>query len=115
MYKRELWLIPILSGLSSFATAKLSQTMQPAPATQKKANGEEGANPMQSMTLFMPFISAWFAFTLPAAVGLYWIVSNVLQLVQQIILVKIVKVDLTDEQIEGEIVNVKKNRKKRKK
>lgn len=110
-----LWLIPILSGLSSFATAKLSQTMQPAPVTQKKANGEESANPMQSMTLFMPFISAWFAFTLPAAVGLYWIVSNVLQLVQQIILVKIVKVDLTDEQIEGEIVNVKKNRKKRKK
>ena len=28
---------------------------------------------------------------------------------------KVVKVDLTEEQIEGEIVNVKKNRKKRKK
>ena len=67
------------------------------------------------MMLFMPFISAWFAFTLPAAVGLYWAVSNILQLVQQFVLMKIVKVDLTEEQIEGEIVNVKKNRKKRKK
>lgn len=109
-----LWLIPVLSGVTSYATTKISQAMQPTQP-QKNANGEETQNPMQSMTLFMPFISAWFAFTLPSAVGLYWIVSNLLQLVQQIILVKVVKVDLTDEQIEGEIVNVKKNRKKRKK
>ena len=109
-----LWSIPILSGLSAFATSKLSQKLQPTPV-QKNANGEEQANPMQSMYIFMPIISAWFAFTLPAAVGLYWIVSNILQLVQQVVLNKIVKVDLTEEQIEGEIVNVKKNRKKRKK
>lgn len=110
-----LWSIPLLSGVSSFVVSKLSQKMQPATAPQRDANGEEKTNPMQSMLLFMPLISAWFAFTLPAAVGLYWIVSNVLQLLQQYVLMKIVKVDLTDEQIEGEIVNVKKNRKKRKK
>lgn len=110
-----LWSIPVLSGLSSFVVSKLSQKMQPAPLPQKNANGEEKANPMQSMMLFMPFISAWFAFTLPAAVGLYWTVSNILQLVQQFVLMKIVKVNLSEEQIEGEIVNVKKNRKKRKK
>lgn len=110
-----LWSIPVLSGVSSFVVSKLSQKMQPTTAPQRNANGEEKPNPMQSMLLFMPLISAWFAFTLPAAVGLYWIVSNVLQLLQQYVLMKIVKVDLTDEQIEGEIVNVKKNRKKRKK
>lgn len=107
-----LWIIPLLSGLSSFASGKLSQAMQPTP--QRDANGEE-KNPMQSMMLFMPLISAWFAFTLPATVGLYWIVSNILQLGQQLVLNKVVKIDLTDEQIEGEIVNAKKNRKKRKK
>lgn len=110
-----LWIIPALSGLSSFATSKLTQMMQPAPAPVKDKNGEEQPNPMKSMMLFMPLISAWFAFTLPAAIGLYWIVSNVLQLAQQYVLMKVVKVDLTEEQIEGEIVNVKKNRKKRKK
>lgn len=112
-----LWSIPILSGVSSYASAKLSQSMQPATQTQPTGtDGSEKANPMQSMTVFMPFVSAWFAFTLPSAVGLYWIVSNVLQLLQQLVLAKIVKVDLTDEQqIEGEIVNGKKNRKKRKK
>lgn len=109
-----LWSIPVLSGLSSFAVSKLSQSLQPAQP-QKDKNGEEVSNPMQSMMLFMPFVSAWFAFTLPSAVGLYWIVSNILQILQQVVLVKIVKVDLTEEQIEGEIINVKKNRKKRKK
>lgn len=110
-----LWIIPILSGLSSFASMKLSQGMQPQQPPQKDANGEEKPNPMKSMNLFMPFISAWFAFTLPAAVGLYWVASNLLQMAQQLILNKVVKIDLTEEQIEGEIVNVKKNRKKRKK
>ena len=106
-----LWIIPILSGLSSFLASKISQNLQPTPSSQ---NGDD-ANPMKSMMLFMPLISAWFAFTLPAAIGLYWVTSNILQTVQQLVLVKVIKVDLTDEQIEGEIVNVKKNRKKRKK
>ena len=110
-----LWIIPILSGLSSFASMKLSQAMQPQQAPQRDANGEEAPNPMKGMNLFMPFISAWFAFTLPAAIGLYWIVSNLLQMAQQLVLNKVIKIDVTEEQIEGEIVNVKKNRKKRKK
>ncbi len=109
-----LWMIPILSGLSSWITSKLSQAMQPTQP-QKDKNGEEQPNPMKSMTLMMPLISAWFAFTLPAAVGLYWIVSNILQLAQQFVLNRVIQIDITDEQIEGEIVNVKKNRKKRKK
>ncbi len=110
-----LWIIPILSGLSSFASMKLSQAMQPQQAPQRDANGEEKPNPMKGMNLFMPFISAWFAFTLPAAIGLYWVVSNLLQMAQQVVLTKVIKIDVTEEQIEGEIVNVKKNRKKRKK
>lgn len=110
-----LWIIPILSGLSSFASMKLSQAMSPQQAPQRDANGEEKPNPMKSMNLFMPFISAWFAFTLPAAIGLYWVVSNLLQMAQQVVLNKVIKIDVTEEQIEGEIVNVKKNRKKRKK
>ncbi len=110
-----LWLIPALSGISSYLVSKISQSMQEAPKKESRMVEEENSNPMKSMTLMMPLISAWFAFSLPAAVGLYWIIGNVLQLVQQVVLTKVVKVDLTDEEIEGEIVNVKKNRKKRKK
>ena len=110
-----LWIIPILSGVSSWASMQLSQKMQPQQPPKRDANGEELPNPMKSMNLFMPFISAWFAFTLPAAVGLYWVASNLLQMAQQLVLTKTIKIDLTEEQIEGEIIDVKKNRKKRKK
>ena len=110
-----LWIIPLLSGVSSWVTSKLSQAIQPQQAPKTDKNGEEQPNPMKSMTMMMPLISAWFAFTLPAAVGLYWIISNVLQLAQQYVLNKVIKLDVTDEQIEGEVINAKKNRKKRKK
>lgn len=111
-----LWIIPVLSGVSSLVVSKVSQAMQPNQKPKTEPDGTEQPNPMKSMMWFMPFISAWFAFTLPAAVGFYWVISNILQLGQQVVMAKVVKVDLTDEQIEGEIVNnVKKNRKKRKK
>ncbi len=110
-----LWIIPILSGLSAWLTSVITrkQSPQPQPATDK--NGEEQPNPMKSMMIMMPLMSAWFAFTLPAAIGLYWIVSNILSLIQQIVLNKVINPGITEEQIEGEVIDAKKNRKKRKK
>lgn len=110
-----LWSIPVLSGLTSFISVKYSQTQQPPQPVQKDKDGNEKTNPMKTMTMIMPFFSAWITFTLPAAVGLYWIASNLFQMLQQWLLTKMIKVEITDEQIEGEIINAKKNRKKRKK
>lgn len=109
-----LWSIPALSGLSSYAVSKLSQAQNPQKP-KKDENGEEAPNPMKSMMIFMPLMSAWIAFTLPAAVGLYWIISNILSMVQQVVLTKLITPGISDEQIEGEILNAKKSRKKRKK
>ena len=109
-----LWIIPLLSGLSAFATSKLSQLQQPQQP-QVDEHGEPVKNPMNTMMIIMPFMSAWFAFTLPSAVGLYWIISNLLAMLQQVILTKIINPGITEEQIEGEILDAKKNRKKRKK
>lgn len=109
-----LWIIPLLSGLSSYVTSKVSQAQSPQkPQTDK--NGEEAPNPMKGMMTFMPIMSAWFAFTLPAAIGLYWIISNVLSLLQTVVMNKFINPGISEEQIEGEIINAKKNRKKRKK
>lgn len=109
-----LWIIPLLSGLSSYVTSKISQA-QSGQKPQTNDNGEEAPNPMKGMMTFMPIMSAWFAFTLPAVIGLYWIISNILAMVQQVVLNKLLNSGITDEQIEGEIINAKKNRKKRKK
>ena len=36
---------------------------------------------MKMMMLIMPIFSIWIAFTVPAAVGLYWIYSNLVNMV----------------------------------
>jgi YidC/Oxa1 family membrane protein insertase len=69
---------------------------------------------MKTMTTIMPLFSAWFAFTLPAAIGLYWTVSNVIQIAQHFYVKKFFNNDISLEELEGDIKNVK-SRKKRKK
>lgn len=110
-----LWSIPLLSGVSAYVTSKITQMQQPQKQPQVDKDGNEVSNPMKSMMIMMPFMSAWFAFTLPAGIGLYWIISNILSLAQTFVLNKIINPGITEEQIEGEVINAKKNRKKRKK
>ena len=47
-----------------------------------------GAGTMKAMMLISPLMSLWIAFQVPAGVGIYWIVSNVLMFVQTMILNK---------------------------
>lgn len=63
-----IWLIPLLS----FATSMLTSLVQ--LKMQKKINPD--APNMAGMMLTMPLVSLWIAFTVPGAVGLYWIYSN---------------------------------------
>lgn len=110
-----LWIIPVLSGVSAYVTSKVSQMQSPQP---QNTNGDDkgGAmGSMKTMMVIMPLMSVWFAFTLPAGIGLYWIISNILSLVQQVVLNKVLNPGITEEEIEGEIVSAKKSRKKRKK
>lgn len=73
-------LIPILSALSQWFSMKISQS----------SNQNSGAedNPMlKSMNatmMFMPLMSAFFCYTLPSGLGLYWVIGSVVQIVQQI-------------------------------
>ena len=70
---------------------------------------------MNTMTLVMPFISAFFTFQFPAALGLYWILSNLIQLAQLVLVNKFVMPRIEKDLIKGEIIDVKENRKNRKK
>ncbi len=121
-----LWIIPLLSGFTSWLTSKITS---PAPTSDKPKKGtvlseaekaqmktNNSADTMRTMTMIMPLFSAWFAFTLPAAVGLYWTVSNVIQIVNHFFVKKYMTETISQEELEGEIQNVKsrKNRKKRK-
>ncbi len=73
--------IPVLSGLTSLLTSALTQIRQ------KKANPNmENQQMMGCMMLSMPLMSVWFTWTMPVAMGMYWILSNVLAFLQTLII-----------------------------
>lgn len=74
-----LLIIPILSGATSALSMKITQKMQGTDLSDQP-------QAMQSMTMMMPFMSAYFAFIFPAGVGIYWITGNVLAIAQEIFL-----------------------------
>lgn len=77
-------IIPILSLVTSLATSIFSTY------TQKKNNPAAGQQ-MASMTimmLMMPLFSFYISFKVTAAVGFYWIISNIVALLQQVFIFK---------------------------
>ena len=73
-------LIPLLSAFTSFLSAWLTQKF----SGQKTAGG----NNMMMTVLLGPGISLWIGFTWPAALGVYWIAQNLLQIPQEYFLTK---------------------------
>ena len=76
-------LIPVLSALTQWINTKLMP--------QASNNGNTGnetadamAQSMKTMNVMMPLMSAFFCFTLPAGMGLYWIAGSVIRSIQQI-------------------------------
>ena len=53
---------------------------------QEKMSG--GKNPIAGqgsfIMLLMPLMSVWFAFILPAGIGVYWITSNIAMMLQEV-------------------------------
>ncbi len=82
-------LIPVLAGFTSFLTSwvtnKLNSSGNKKPVN---AEGNPTASSMQTMTYIFPFMTVFFAFSLPAGLGFYWILSNIVQIVQQVVLTK---------------------------
>ncbi|MEG2814272.1 MAG: YidC/Oxa1 family membrane protein insertase, partial [Oscillospiraceae bacterium] len=82
----QVWGILILIPVISFITQVLSTLIS---MRQQKAMGQTMQGPMKGMMYIMPIFSLFIAFTLPAGVGVYWIVSNIFQLGQQVLLYKV--------------------------
>lgn len=80
-----LWIIPVLAGITAYFSSIMTAKMSPTPAA---GGNNQVASMTKSMMYTMPLISVWITFTLPAGVGLYWIMSNILMVVQQYFLNK---------------------------
>lgn len=77
-------IVPILSLLTSLGSTLISTLISkknnPAAAQQMSQ--------MMLMMLMMPLFSFYIAFKVPAAVGFYWIISNLIAIIQQLFIAK---------------------------
>ncbi len=88
-------IIPILSAATQWINTKL----MPQADTSNGQNDQQNsmAQSMKMMNTMMPLMSAFFCFTLPAGMGLYWISGSVVRSIQQIIINKhIDKIDIDE-------------------
>lgn len=101
------FVIPVLSALTQWINTKLMP--QPDASGNKGDQQNSMAQSMKIMNTMMPLMSAFFCYTLPAGMGLYWIAGSVVRSIQQVIINKhIDKMDI-DELIKNN--EEKRNRK----
>lgn len=93
-----MWIIPVLAALTTYLTSKISMS-----AAKKRSESEEDKKPKrvlnpeakpdkgdqaqqttQSMNIIMPFFTLWLAFTYSASLGFYWLLSNIVAILQQL-------------------------------
>lgn len=76
-------IVPFLSLLLSMLQSKLML---------KKSNlTEEQMEQQKTMNMMMPFLSAYISYIMPLALGVYWLIGNVCQIVSQLLIDKLVK------------------------
>ena len=93
--EKLLLLIPVLTLITSYLGQALAKkfTYQPEQTPEMKSQ-------MRMMSVFMPLMSFFIAFSVPSAVGIYWMMSNILSPVQQIALSKMYPIkEITPEQM----------------
>ncbi len=88
-------LIPILCLVTSIGTQIFTMYMKGSPM-----QNQQGC--MKFMLIALPLFTAWIAYTVPAAVGFYWIWSNLFGFVQTIIMNKCYSPELITAKSEAE-------------
>lgn len=102
-------IIPLLSGITSFLLSWLSQKMSPAQQASAEAGGS-----MKVMLFAMPLFSLWISFTVPAGLGIYWILSNVWGIGQLFLLNKIYDPKKVEAEVYAKMEADKKREKEKK-
>ncbi len=82
-----LWLIPLISGLTAFFSSLLSMHYTKQATAAENQPGQGCSNVM--MLVWMPAFSLFITFTVPGGVGIYWICSNLIALLQTYVLNRI--------------------------
>ena len=82
-----LWLIPLLSWLTALASSIVSMHYTKMATSAEKQPGQGCSNVM--LIVLMPLFSLYITFIVPGGVGIYWICSNIIAVIQTVLLNKI--------------------------
>lgn len=92
-------IIPLLVFAAQFFTMKLSRKLNPM---MTQGQNPEAAMSMKIMDLMMPLMILFMAFTLPAALGLYWLFQAILGIGQTLLLAKLMPMPtFTEEELKA--------------
>lgn len=93
--------IPVLAAATQWLNYKLMPQATNNDNSNKKSQGEFADSMQQSMKMMntiMPIMSAWLCLTLPAGMGMYWVIGAVVRSIQQVLINKhIDKMDIDAE------------------
>ncbi|SFC85166.1 YidC/Oxa1 family membrane protein insertase [Butyrivibrio sp. YAB3001] len=103
-------MVPFLAAFTQWVNTKLMpQTTDPNAKIDPNDPSAQMQQSMKTMSIMMPLMSAFFALSLPAGMGIYWIIGAVIRSILQILINK--HIDKTD--IDAEIAkNTEKYKKK---
>ncbi|MBQ1620225.1 MAG: YidC/Oxa1 family membrane protein insertase [Oscillospiraceae bacterium] len=90
-------LIPVISAVLSYFQSKVSM----AGTSNASANDAAGRSSRMMMWM-MPVMSLWIGFTLPAALGVYWIANSFFMMIQDMFLNKYFTKEMDREETERE-------------
>ena len=92
-----LFLIPLVSAGLSYLQMTISQKTTPSAGGKDQSQQQ-----MKMMNLMMPLVSLYICFIMPAALGIYWIFTSLLGIIQDVILNKIYGKQMEAEKAERE-------------
>ncbi len=72
-------IIPILSGGTTYISTRIMQSKNTAVNADPMVQQQQ-----KIMNITMPLMMAWITTSLPGGIGVYWITSNICQMVQQL-------------------------------
>lgn len=103
----KVWIIPVLYIVSSFISIKLTTALQQKNAKKKEeaidvTEGKKEEQPSdadvamqtsKTMTWLMPVMAISIAFVAPLGLALYWLINNILMIVERLVLDKMLKAE----------------------
>jgi YidC/Oxa1 family membrane protein insertase len=94
-----LWLVPVITFVVYFFSMKLNKKlMGQTPATGDAPTDKATGCTNTMMDVMMPAFSAYIAFIVPAAIGVYWVFKSILSTLKQFILSKIMPLPVFTEE-----------------